>query len=402
MAVVDEVAVKLGLKTAEFRSALKGANADVQKFKKDGTIGENEGLFGSLRKMTQQISQFRAVLLGGGIVAALRSVFQSAITYAENYTGAFDEGVAATLRLRNAVKELQTEFGSAAANSISFLERVRLIYLTVTRGAKAGVQAARESAVANAKAFSDEQVKKLADAMANLSRVRLQAALAAASTSEKVNILEEELARQLKEQEKVRGNIVEFLKQQAEIEKTLADIAEAKRDVEKQEAEYAEAREKFRQQRAEDAEEASKRATAEAQKRQAAAEKEAAAQEKVANAYERMVNAQNALDSAEGDRGRSSLDDISKGGGGTTQTNKARAKEVLRLEAAGKRAAAGGFGDIAARRFAAADALRKKLAPVLNSGEVDPLQKWRDHLLKDSRDYLREIHESLKPTDVDE
>lgn len=50
MALVDEIAVKLGLKTTEFNAALKAAGASVQKFKDSGGGGESkiEGLFGKL------------------------------------------------------------------------------------------------------------------------------------------------------------------------------------------------------------------------------------------------------------------------------------------------------------------------------------------------------------------
>lgn len=116
MAAVDEIAIKLGVKTGDLKAALSDAGASIKKFKKEGESGADEGLVGTLKKSTKGLNDLKNVLLGGAIAGAVKGFFQLAIDAAQKSTDATDTNAAA---VREFAKGLDEAKGIAASIAVT-------------------------------------------------------------------------------------------------------------------------------------------------------------------------------------------------------------------------------------------------------------------------------------------
>jgi hypothetical protein len=98
------------------------------------------------------------------------------------------------------------------------------------------------------------------------------------------------------------------------------------------------------------------------------------------------------------DRSGLTVAELAAGVPGTSQTTKARAREIQRLERQARRQRAGGFTVEAEASTSRALELRKQLEP-LTSSEKDPLGGATEQLEK-ANEYLSNIDENLKATSI--
>lgn len=220
MALVDEIAVKLGISTAQFKAALKDADASVKSFKKGGEFGKNEGFGKSIQGLTRAVGQFRALITGGGILIMLRSIFQTGAEWAEKHRDSVDENVQAYLRLRDAVKLAGEKTGEAIAKTGGFWENIVIATAQAVGGMKAVAAAVGFLHKATVEALAIEQQKE-AKALA---KTRRDIAYEEADANGKIGILMlENINRQI-EQNKLKKDSVAWLKMQGEIDKANAEI----------------------------------------------------------------------------------------------------------------------------------------------------------------------------------
>jgi hypothetical protein len=236
MAAVDEIAIKLGINVGNFKAALADAGAGVKKFKKEGEAG-GDGFTKSLSRARETIGAFKAALAGAGIVGILKGLTDAAVTFANEYKGAFDDSVAATLRL----KESQQDIGSVIKNVTGRIG-VELIgamdkFGTAVGAMVYGVDAASDALLATdeaaRKAFDAARAKPLTDALEKLAKLRRDTSLAEADGVERVNILTGEYVKLLEEQSRLKEGTLEHTKKTIEVETAGAALRKADADLQK-------------------------------------------------------------------------------------------------------------------------------------------------------------------------
>lgn len=124
MAVVDEIAVKLGLKTADFKAALKDANADVKKFKDTGSFGDDEGMSGSLKSIKKQFGDVKQLLVAGGVATAVQQFFAMAIDRANQTTDALNTNAAAVREFGQGVGEVKNGVADLAVLAVGSFNKL--------------------------------------------------------------------------------------------------------------------------------------------------------------------------------------------------------------------------------------------------------------------------------------
>lgn len=235
MAAVDEIAIKLGVKTGDLKAALSDAGATIKKFKKDGEGGA-DGFAKSMGKAKQGIEIFKSVLAGAGLVGILKGIFSSAVSYAEQYTGEFDENVAATLRLRDAQKELEKTAGKIGTFLAGSMEKFGLAVGAAVFGVDAAADALNAMNDASKKAFDAERVKKVTEATVKLEKERRDSTLATLSDDAKVNFLANEYIKLLLEQGKLKKGSIEWIEKATLAEAKGAEVRKAEAEADKRRA----------------------------------------------------------------------------------------------------------------------------------------------------------------------
>ncbi len=238
MAAVDEIAVKLGIKTGDLKAALADAGSTVKKFKKDA---EGDVLSKQFANAKQGIEKFRSALAGAGIVALLKSLGDAAVKFADDYTGAYDDAVAATLRLKNEQRDLSSILsgivGRIGVEIVGAMDKFGIVVGQLVYGTDAAAEALSRLDAENKKAFDDAKAKKLVEAQEKLAKVMRDNALAAADDNAKVNILAAEYVKILQEQTKLQKDSVAWLLKAAEAEAKKGELAKADAEVRKKDAE---------------------------------------------------------------------------------------------------------------------------------------------------------------------
>lgn len=123
MAVVDEIAIKLGLQTGELKAALMDVNASIKQFGTEG-VKHAEGLTGAIHEVHSSMRTFHQFMMAGGIVEAVKGFFEMAIKSAEANTSATDENAAAVRRFGEDMKKMHGDVGSIAMNIVGTFNRV--------------------------------------------------------------------------------------------------------------------------------------------------------------------------------------------------------------------------------------------------------------------------------------
>lgn len=165
MAAVDEIAAKLGLKTADFKAALKDANADVKRFKDSGKFGEDEGLSGSLKGIKKQFGDLKTILQAGGVITAVTSFYTMAAARAEELKGVQDENAAAVRRFGEGIKETKSFVADFAVLAVGSFNRLGEAIGDAINIARMGFGdwAAAQDKIAETAAAAEVAEKRLAD-----------------------------------------------------------------------------------------------------------------------------------------------------------------------------------------------------------------------------------------------
>lgn len=116
------------------------------------------------------------------------------------------------------------------------------------------------------------------------------------------------------------------------------------------------------------------------------------------DAQKRVEEGRSGLRQATLDRSGFTVADLARGGKGVTQTTKATAREILRLEDQARRQRAQGFESAAERSTARALKLRQGLG-ILTEAERNPLSAQLK-AVQESAAHLKEIKDSLKPSAI--
>jgi len=130
-----------------------------------------------------------------------------------------------------------------------------------------------------------------------------------------------------------------------------------------------------------------------------AAEAQVKNEKALKDAQKRVAEGRAALSDARLDRSGFTVSELARGGKGITQTTRATAREILRLENQARRQRAQGFEASAEKSMKRAEELRSGLG-LLTSAERNPLGAQLK-VLKDSEKHLKDIKASLIPVNIE-
>ncbi len=173
MAAVDEIAIKLGIKTGDLKAALLDANAQVKAFKKAGESTEDEGLMGQLKGIKNSFRNFKDLLAAGGIATAVVGFFRLAIDRAEELKGELNANAEAVRGFADGLKAAKDVAGNFAVLVIGTFNRlgeaigetVNIVRSFITNGTQGfEVWARTQDAIANTARDAAIAEKNLADA----------------------------------------------------------------------------------------------------------------------------------------------------------------------------------------------------------------------------------------------
>lgn len=172
MAAVDEIAIKLGVKTGDLKAALSDAGASIKKFKKEGESHEGDGLLENIKKQTHGLKELHHLLAGGVIATAVKEFFALAIEGAKESTDATDQNAAAVREFAKGLENSKHVMTTIAVTTIGTFNRLGsaigdVVNITAsflkngTQGFE--VWAKTADAVAATGKAADEAEKRLAD-----------------------------------------------------------------------------------------------------------------------------------------------------------------------------------------------------------------------------------------------
>lgn len=241
MAAVDEIAIKLGIKTGDLKAALADAGAAVKKFKKEGQEDDKNSLAKQFARAKEGLEKFRSVLAGAGLVAIFRQLTDAANKFADDYTGAYDEAVGATLRL----KETQNDLGATVSKLVGrigvelvgAMDKFGIVVGSLVYGTDAASDALNQLDAANKKAFDDAKAKKFREEQEKLAKVMRDNALQALTDNDKINMLAGEFVKLLQEQAKLQKDSIEYVKKTIEVETKRGELNKQEAETRKREAE---------------------------------------------------------------------------------------------------------------------------------------------------------------------
>src|SRR5882724_307241 len=215
MAVVDEIAVKLGLSTAEFNAVLKDVNVSIEDFKKKGTHGEDEGFSGTIKGIHHQMRLLHQFILGGGIIEVFKQLFEKGAEYAEKHKDAIDEDIQAMLQLKEASKDLGEGVSFAFTKIAGIMHDVGAGLAGLVFGTEALQEAIKREAAEMQAALAIEDQKKAAE----IAKIRRDIAYETADQLGKAKILMQEVAELEVKEAALKAGSLEAVKVQAQIEK---------------------------------------------------------------------------------------------------------------------------------------------------------------------------------------
>lgn len=122
MALADEIAVKLGLSTAQFKAALKDAGADIRNFTKEGQVG-TETFANSMKGLNNTFKQLQVLLAAGGLRAVL-GFFEDLAEKAKASKDIIDENIDSTRRWGEEWTEFKNSFTGGAIQILGFVAEI--------------------------------------------------------------------------------------------------------------------------------------------------------------------------------------------------------------------------------------------------------------------------------------
>lgn len=172
MAAVDEIAIKLGVKTGDLKAALANANVDIKAFKKAGEGSGDDGLIKHMKGVTKQFGDFKQVLAASGITALVVKFFSAAIDAAEKSKDATDTSAASVREFAKGLEEVSGIGGQVAVVvvgtfnklGVAIGESINILKSFVQNGTQGFEVWARNQDLMDATAkAAEEQEKRLAD-----------------------------------------------------------------------------------------------------------------------------------------------------------------------------------------------------------------------------------------------
>lgn len=407
MAFVSEIVAKMGLDTTAFRAALTKTTADV------GRAGDDIG-----RKLNRAFGAgdvFKGLLQGLGIqsiqsvVDKLTNGFKEAADSAKEiekltaetaniYEQIFasrrtDEQNIANLRQQDArLLREEKQIRDAAAK-----ERTRVVMtedLTLREETLPGAglneeQSVRLAEIAKQRAQILQQIGKLQQNIDEGESRRIEKLEQDTKRyDEAVKKLADDQSaferQSMSNEEALRELTIERIDLQAKLADDVAisndDEIEAKRRILELDKEIAKVNEKI-------VDDNIRRAEAEVRNQRALEE-----------ARKSVLDAEKAADEAFRDRSTFSVAELAAGAPGVSQTTKAKAREIQRLERQARRQRAAGFETEANISTSRALKLRERLEP-LSSAERSPLERTAEAVTK-ANEHLQNIENSLAPSSV--
>ena len=406
MAFLSEITAKLGLDTTGLNAALTRATADV------GRAGDDIG-----RKLNRAFGAgdvFKGLLQGLGIqsvqslVDKLTEGFKEAADHAKEIekttgeTAAIYERIFAARRTdqqnlekaRERDARLAREAAQIQDEAAKPIETTTMgpnfqVRTTITAGKLTQEQEQRLFEIAKERAVVMEEIEKLTRAVAKADEQHSQQLERDTDAYAKAQA---DLDRQRRDFEREQMDneqaLKEFVKERIDLEASLADdiatsdedqIERKKRilDLDKQ---IQRTQEKIVEDNIRDAEAQIKNEKA------------------LRDAQKRVDEGRSGLRQATLDRSGFTVADLARGGKGVTQTTKATAREILRLEDQARRQRAQGFEASAERSTARALKLRQGLG-ILTETERNPLSAQLK-AVQESAAYLKDIKDSLTPSSI--
>lgn len=123
MAVVDEIAIKLGIQTGDLKAALADADASIKKFKSGAGGRDKSDLEESIEGAKKSLRGLKELFVAGGVFAAVQSFFTMAIENARNAKGAVDENFEAVRRFGDGMESMTGTLKNWGTEVLGFFNR---------------------------------------------------------------------------------------------------------------------------------------------------------------------------------------------------------------------------------------------------------------------------------------
>lgn len=120
MTLEDQIAVKLGLSTGDFKAALADVNAQVSAFSTQSATGMS-GFTDAIHETHSAMRLFHQFLLAGGIFATVKSFYTMAIDYAEKHKEDTDSQTQAVRDFATAVTDAKQPIAALAVQTLGFV-----------------------------------------------------------------------------------------------------------------------------------------------------------------------------------------------------------------------------------------------------------------------------------------
>lgn len=407
MAFVSEIVAKMGLDTTAFRAALTKTTADV------GRAGDDIG-----RKLNRAFGAgdvFKGLLQGLGI--------QSVQSVVDKLTDGFKEAADSAKEIEQLTAEtanIYEQIFAARRTDEQNLANLRQQEARLLREEKQIREAAAKATTRTtmggafqvsqetlpAPGLTDEQNKRLAEIAKERARIlqetdKLQNKIDEGESNRLEKLQQDrksydDAIKKLSEdrgaferqsmtnEEALRQLTIERIDLEAKLSDDIAlsndDEIEAKRRILELDKEIAKVNEKI-------VDDNIRRAEAEVRNQRALEE-----------ARKSVLDAEKAADEAFRDRSTFSVAELAAGAPGVSQTTKAKAREIQRLERQARRQRAAGFETEANISTSRALKLRERLEP-LSSAERSPLERTAEAVTK-ANEHLQNIENSLAPSSV--
>lgn len=405
MAFVSEIVAKMGLDTTSFKAALTKTTADV------GRAGDDIG-----RKLNRAFGAgdvFRGLMQGLGIqsvqslVDKLTEGFKEAADQAQeieritaNTASIYEEIFAARRTDEQNLAELRKQDVRLAQEAADIdKKRVRDVFSVSRTGevrkvgeetvALGGEEQVRLQQIANERASLMRRMQQIQMGIdKRQEQVTEQQARDAETYAKAQQRIDEDRAKFLREQQSDEQQLKQLVEERLSLESRLADDIvltdedqlETKRKILDIERQIAQVNEKI-------VDDNIRRAEAEVRNAEA-----------LRDARRNVEEGQRVFSQAFRDRSTFTVAELAQGVPGTSQTTRARAREIQRLEKQAERQRAAGFDVSADKSTQRALDLRKRLSQ-LSAAERDPLASQTEQLKK-ANENLTSIKNSLQPASI--
>ncbi len=208
MALADEIAVKLGLSTTQFKQALKDAGADISKFKKDAS--DTKGLDAFFGNFQKKLGDMKA--LGSALAVALGINFQQiAENFARAVTGMSKDAEEALKRIASQDEQIAKNAQDLARSKLTLQQQYQA---ALEDAAKA------QRDIDNNNSSGDKRREEINDAILRLQNAQVAALKLEDQISSELTAKDRVYAE---EKKRFQEDVARAKREQAEYEKKLLD-----------------------------------------------------------------------------------------------------------------------------------------------------------------------------------